>query len=115
MDNTENNGVVNNARVDSLAIVTPELDDSNCEEAGKEARSARESSTLNDRLFHYRRALKLCPNNSNFHNSWGEVYLSLNRNKDAEVEFQEALKLNSNNAAAYSNLKSLRQANSKKY
>ena len=78
-----------------------------CKEAEKEAANARSVSSLADRLFHYRRALRLCPNNPNYHNAMGEVYMSLQRTSDAEYEFREALKLAPNFAAANRNLKSL--------
>lgn len=78
-----------------------------CAEAAKEVKSAQSSPALADRLFHYRRALRLCPSQPEYHNGIGEVYMSLNRISDAEFEFREALKLDPSFAPARNNLQSL--------
>ena len=79
-----------------------------CTEAEKEVKSAVGTDALADKLFHYRRALRLCPNNPVFHNGIGEVYISLQRVGDAEYEFQEALRLDPGYSPAKQNLDTLR-------
>ncbi len=59
---------------------------------------------LADKLFHFRRALRLCPDSADYHNGLGEVYLVLNRKNDAEFEFKEALRLNPSLYIAKKNL-----------
>ncbi len=75
-----------------------------CQQAQQEADSASSAQDVADKLFHYRRALRLCPGSASFHNGLGEVYISLNRKEDAAFEFQEALKLDPSFSAAQSNL-----------
>ena len=60
-----------------------------------------------DKLFHYRRALRLCPDNALYHNGLGEIYRSLNRLDDAEYEFREALRLDPGFQTARENLSGL--------
>ncbi|MGI6524143.1 MAG: tetratricopeptide repeat protein [Bdellovibrionota bacterium] len=79
-----------------------------CVEAKKEETSAEQATSLPDRLFHYRRALRLCPYNPRYHNALGEVYLSLERRSDAEYEFKKALDLDSGFTKAAENLEILR-------
>lgn len=85
-----------------LALHTPE-----CEQAEKEALAAMSARDSQNKLFHFRRALRLCPDNANYHNGMGEVYISINRLEDARYEFNEALRLNPNHGGAQSNLSSL--------
>jgi tetratricopeptide (TPR) repeat protein len=83
----------------ALALNTPE-----CQKAENEAKSALTARDAADKLFHYRRALRLCPDNASYHNGLGEVYITLNRNEDARYEFQEALRLSPGHAGAQANL-----------
>ena len=85
-----------------LALHTPE-----CEQAEKEALAAMSARDSQNKLFHFRRALRLCPDNANYHNGMGEVYVSINRLEDARYEFNEALRLNPKHGGAESNLLSL--------
>lgn len=78
-----------------------------CIQAEGEVTKAGSSSELADKLFHYRRALRLCPDNPSYHNGLGEIYLALNRRADAEFEFREALNLDPNFTPAQSNLNNL--------
>lgn len=79
-----------------------------CVQAEGEVSKASGSAELADKLFHYRRALRLCPENPAYHNGLGEIYISLNRRTDAEFEFREALNLNPNFESAQNNLNSLK-------
>jgi outer membrane lipoprotein SlyB len=64
-----------------------------CTEAKKEYDSAVEAQEIADKLYHYRRALRLCPENPGFHTGLGKVYMTLNRNEDASYELNEALRI----------------------
>lgn len=79
-----------------------------CVQAGGEFEKAQSSTELADKLFHLRRALRLCPDNASYHNRLGEVYMALNRRADAEFEFREALRQQPNLASAQGNLKALK-------
>ena len=75
-----------------------------CMSAFDEAEKARQSQENAEKLFHFRRALRLCPDEALFHNGLGEVYLSLGRRDDAQFEFNEALRLDPQLGVARSNL-----------
>lgn len=77
-----------------------------CTKARDEASKATNASQIADKLYHFRRALRLCPEDPGYHNGLGEVYLSLDRKEDALYEFNEALKIDPQYAAAKSNLAS---------
>ncbi|RIL08357.1 MAG: hypothetical protein DCC75_09140 [Proteobacteria bacterium] len=79
-----------------------------CREAFGEIDRAAQVSEPSERLFHYRRALRMCPNQPEIYNGLGEVYLSLDRKADAEFEFKEALKLDSSYAKARTNLATIK-------
>ena len=78
-----------------------------CRSGFSEAMKGKQAADVSERLFHYRRALRLCPDEPAFHNGLGEVYLSLSRKADAEFEFKEALRLDPNFGAAEDNLKAI--------
>jgi len=78
-----------------------------CLQAETEVSSAAGSVENADKLFHLRRALRLCPTNANYHNNLGEVYGAMNRKADAEFEYKEALRLNPQLEAASRNLADL--------
>ena len=80
---------------------------SECLRARDEVRAAEQALETPDKLFHYRRALRLCPDSAEFHNGLGEIYVTLNRDEDAQFEFQEALRLNPELGAARGNLQAL--------
>jgi osmotically inducible lipoprotein OsmB len=63
-----------------------------CAQAEQEIGKAKISSDNSDKLFHTRRAIRLCSDRPSYHQTLGEVYMSLNRKDDALFEFQEALK-----------------------
>ncbi|NMC62480.1 MAG: tetratricopeptide repeat protein, partial [SAR324 cluster bacterium] len=64
-----------------------------CGEAQDEVNKANEAIDSADKLFHLRRALRLCPNNSSYHTMLGDLYLKLGRKEDADFEFGEARRL----------------------
>ncbi|WKZ57266.1 MAG: glycine zipper domain-containing protein [Bdellovibrionota bacterium] len=78
-----------------------------CRDAENEVKKANAAHDAPDKLFHYRRALRLCPTNPAYHNAIGEVYLSLNRQVDAEFEFREALQVDPSFEPAQRNLDAL--------
>lgn len=95
--------VPNQAPARVINLNTPE-----CIQAEGEISKAGQSAELADKLFHYRRALRLCPENPAYHNGLGEIYVSLNRRNDAEFEFREALNLDPQFAPAQNNLNNLK-------
>ena len=77
---------------------------------GKEARDAAASASDNsDKLFHLRKALRLCPNSAETHYELGQAYLHMDRAADASYEFKQALSINPGYAAAKESLKELDQ------
>lgn len=99
-------GAMNSGRANETKPAN--LGTAECNQAEGEISKASASSELADKLFHYRRALRLCPDNPSYHNGLGEIYLSLNRRNDAEFEFREALNLDPNYQPASNNLNALR-------
>ena len=73
---------------------------SECRSAQEEMNQANRANEAADKLFHLRRALRLCPDNATNHTALGDLYRSLNRPEDATFEYQEALKLEPNNGTA---------------
>lgn len=71
-----------------------------CKEAHSEAGRARLVEDSADKLYHYRRALRLCPGTAQYHLELGETYLAMNRASDAEFELREALRLDPQLATA---------------
>lgn len=70
------------------------LDSSDCKQAETEFTQAQSMNEPPERLFHIRRALRLCPDVATYHVGLGDVYLSLGRRDDAKYEYSEALRLN---------------------
>jgi tetratricopeptide (TPR) repeat protein len=79
-----------------------------CQRAEEEVTKAGASKEVADKLFHYRRALRLCPGNAEYHLGLGNVYKSLNRTADAEFEYREALRINPSMTVARESLDKLR-------
>ncbi len=82
--------------------------DDDCLIAEGELNLADNASAAADKLFHQRKALRLCPNTARYHIAIAETYASLNRNSDAEFELREALKFEPQNEEAQLKLKGLR-------
>jgi tetratricopeptide (TPR) repeat protein len=78
-----------------------------CAQAGAEIRSAMNESQSKEKLFRYRRALRMCPDKAEFHSALGELYLDMNRIHDAEYEFNEAVRLDPSDKKAKANLAEL--------
>ena len=64
-----------------------------CVEALKERDRANTAQANSDKLYHLRRALRLCPNSAPLHYALGSVYASMDRRGDAENEYKEALRV----------------------
>jgi Flp pilus assembly protein TadD len=75
-----------------------------CGEAEKDRTAAQNAMDSSDKLFHLRRALRLCPNNARMHHELGKVYLSMDRKSDAEHEFKQALDIDPSYAPAKQSL-----------
>lgn len=95
------------AQESSVGAMMSATESADCAKAAGEVSQAQVQDDVSDKLFHYRRALRLCPSNSGYHNKLGELYLSLNRKDDAKYEFGEALKYDPSNAAAKANMSKL--------
>jgi hypothetical protein len=92
----------------SVAALNKVSGSADCLKAEEEIGRVTAETDTADKLFHYRRALRLCPDNAAYHNGLGEVYLSLNRSSDAEFEFREALRVDPRSRQAQKNLDSIK-------
>ena len=75
-----------------------------CAEAEVEAARARNASSDADKLFYFRRALRLCRKDPTYHVEIGRVYSSIGRSKDAKSSFRKALELDPGNDDAQDEL-----------
>lgn len=91
----------------SLPPPSPQTQSKECKEAFAERDLAAEAPENSDKLFHLRRALRLCPQSAPLHHELGKVYASMQRTSDAEDEFQQALKIDPSFSAAKRELGSL--------
>lgn len=78
--------------------------DANCADAEKEAVRARNATSDADKLFYFRRALRLCPKEPTYHVEMGKVYGEIGRIDDARFEFNKALELDPENQLAQDEL-----------
>jgi len=110
---TQKNSPVRESEVSGTAKrVTPRQEPSKvCEEASAESSRAAAASEEADKLFHLRRALRLCPNNASFHHELGVLYASMKRNSDAEHEFKKALSLDPSFESARESLEQVTRSN----
>ena len=86
-----------------------------CQEAMGEQQAAQSAAESSQKLYHLRRALRLCPKNASFHSELGQVYLSMERFSEASVEFKQALAVNPNFQAAKNGLKDLESTSREKF
>ena len=84
------------------ATMTPE-----CKEAQDESTKATGTEELAEQLYHYRRALRLCPEQAEFHIGISKVYLKLDRFEDAKYELEEALRLDPSDVEAQAMMRTL--------
>jgi tetratricopeptide (TPR) repeat protein len=87
--------------------VAPVIQSSECKEALAERDLALEAPQNSDKLFHLRRALRLCPQSAPLHHELGKVYASMERRQDAESEFKQALSIDPSLSAAKNALSDL--------
>lgn len=85
----------------------PQRRAASCDGGDRELSLAEGSVEVAEKLLHYRRALRICPENPEYHNALGELYLRLERKVDAEFEFREALNLDRAYQPAEENLRRL--------
>lgn len=78
-----------------------------CQDAAKELARAGERSLPADKLFHLRRALRLCPGEPRYHLELAALYRSLGRDGDAIYEYHEATRVDPDNQEASKALKEL--------
>jgi tetratricopeptide (TPR) repeat protein len=80
-----------------------------CSDAAKEAEKARLSPSKSNKLFYFRRAMRLCPDAPEFHLEVGYLYAALGRNDDARIEFDRVVELDPENVEAREQLSLLAQ------
>jgi tetratricopeptide (TPR) repeat protein len=81
---------------------------------GKEARdAAAAASDDSDKLFHLRKALRLCPQSAETHYELGKAYLHMSRAADANYEFKQALSIDPSFKPAQESLKEVDQGGAK--
>ena len=87
---------------DELARAIPQ--NANCSDAEQEATRARKSNSDADKLFYFRRAIRLCPEQPDYYVEIGKVYVNIGRTQDAQSEFNKALELDPENERAQEEL-----------
>ena len=81
---------------------------------GNEARdAAAAASDDSDKLFHLRKALRLCPQSAETHYELGKAYLHMSRAADANYEFKQALSIDPSFKPARESLKEVDQGGTK--
>jgi tetratricopeptide (TPR) repeat protein len=88
-------------------MAVPVVQSSECKEALAERDLALDAPENSDKLFHLRRALRLCPNNAALHHELGKVYVAMERRDDAESEFKRALTVDPSFSAAKNELSAI--------
>jgi hypothetical protein len=78
-----------------------------CQDAAKELARAGERALPADKLFHLRRALRLCPEDPQYHLELAGLYRSLGRDGDAIYEYHEATRVDPGNEEASKALREL--------
>ncbi len=102
------------AGASSLAEDT-QANSSACSEAAGEAQAAQSATESSQKLYHLRRAQRLCPTNSAFYTDLGSLYLSMGRVQDARNSFNDALKIDPNLQAARTGLEEVKAAGPDKF
>jgi tetratricopeptide (TPR) repeat protein len=102
------------ASASSLAEDT-QANSSACSEAAGEAQAAQSATESSQKLYHLRRAQRLCPTNSAFYTDLGSLYLSMGRVQDARNSFNDALKIDPNLQAARTGLEEVKAAGPDKF
>lgn len=100
-------GLAAQTTVSSSRRPTLSVSDEGCTQAEQEVKRARNATSDADKLFYFRRALRLCPSHAGYHLETGRVYASIGRREDAESEFRQALDLDQNNEEVQGELEKL--------
>ncbi len=87
---------------DTAAPLVPK--DTNCMEGETEAERARSATSDSDKIFYYRRALRLCPKEPVYLIELGRLYSELGKTEDARFSFTKALELDPENEIAQDEL-----------
>lgn len=82
-----------------------------CRQATSEVQRAKSAVSDADRLFYYRRAVRLCSSEPAYHVEIGKLYINLGRTEDAKFEFQQALDIDPRNQPARDQLDRLGSLN----
>lgn len=91
----------------------PSANSAECKEALNEKELALAAAENSDKLFHLRRALRLCPNNATLHYELGNTYAAMERTSNAEEEYKQAVTIDPSMAAAKNALAELLKAETK--
>jgi tetratricopeptide (TPR) repeat protein len=86
-------------------VSAPDTATDSCKDAEREVTAAAAVRDESEKLFHLRRALRLCPENARMHYELGAVYAKLGRGADAQAEYKEALELDPSYQPARAQLK----------
>ena len=84
-----------------------------CKQASAEVQRAKSSVSDADRLFYYRRAVRLCSGEPTYHVEIGKLYINLGRIEDAKFEFRQAIDLDPSNQPAREQLGKLESGGGK--
>lgn len=83
--------------------------DGSCAESNKVREAAAAAADDSEKLFHLRKALRLCPTSADTHYEMGKTYLNMDRAADANYEFKQALSINPGHKEARQSLEELDQ------
>jgi tetratricopeptide (TPR) repeat protein len=104
---------VHDEQTPAKQVVADSDSSDSCAEAEKDRTAAQNAMDSSDKLFHLRRALRLCPNNARMHHELGKVYVAMDRRNDAELEFKQALDVDPSYAPAKQSLDHIASENIK--
>lgn len=94
-------------------VSAPAMNSAECKEALNEKELALAATENSDKLFHLRRALRLCPNSAPLHYELGNTYAAMERTSNAEEEYKQAVTIDPSMAAAKNALADLLKAETK--